>query len=117
MIVSSWRPEALDRLSLPCCHYAYQFYVRDNKYLDMIWIQRSVDMMIGLPSDIVLTKLMVDCLANQVGYLPGIIKMDLGDCHIYEPHIDNARNYVERVFHPDSIILPICKYIFTGPRG
>lgn len=97
MIVSGWRPNKLKELDLPCCHYNYQFYVRQGKYLDMIWTQRSVDMMIGLPSDIILAAAWLIALAHDVGLIPGDIKMDLGDCHIYEEHFDQAKVYLNRV--------------------
>ena len=56
MIITGWRPDNLKSLSLPCCHLLYQWYVREDKFLDMIWYQRSVDVMVGLPSDIVLAS-------------------------------------------------------------
>jgi thymidylate synthase len=87
MIISSWRPDRLDQLSLPCCHYSYQFYVRDDAYLDMIWTQRSVDTMVGLPSDIVFAAAWLIAISREFYLVPGRIKFDLGDCHIYEEHI------------------------------
>ena len=97
MLVSGWRPDRLEQLSLPCCHYAYQFYVRQGKYLDMIWMQRSVDVMIGLPSDIILAAAWLIALAKDVDLVPGSIKMDFGDCHIYEEHFEGAKQYCENV--------------------
>lgn len=96
MIVSGWRPDRLDSLSLPCCHYSYQFYVQDNK-LSMIWTQRSVDMMIGLPSDIVFAYAWMLAIGNEFGLKPGKLKMDFGDCHIYEEHLIDARKYLDNV--------------------
>lgn len=97
LLINTWKPDTIKDLSLPCCHYSYQWYVREGKYLDMIWIQRSVDTMIGLPSDIVLAAAWNIIIANQVGLTPGRIKMDLGDTHIYEEHIPKAKEYVTRV--------------------
>ena len=97
MIVSSWRPDKLSSLSLPCCHYSYQFYVREGRYLDMIWTQRSVDMMIGLPSDIVLGAIWLLTLSNEVGLIAGNVKFDLGDCHVYAEHFSKAQEYLEHV--------------------
>lgn len=94
MIISGWRPGA--KLSLPCCHYAYQFYVSDG-HINMIWTQRSVDMMIGLPSDIVFAAAWLIAIANEFGLTPGYVKMDLGDCHIYEPHWQAAEQYIFNV--------------------
>lgn len=96
MLISGWRPDNLANLDLPCCHHTYQFYVEDDK-LHMLWMQRSVDMMIGLPSDIVFAAAWLIALAKQFNYKPGFIKMSLGDCHIYEEHIDGAIEYVQRV--------------------
>lgn len=93
-IISGWDPSSKD-LSLPCCHYAYQFYVENNT-LSMIWIQRSVDTMIGLPSDIVLAALMLMLMANKVGMDYGDITMQMGDTHIYAPHYEAAHEYIMR---------------------
>jgi thymidylate synthase len=97
MIINGWRPEKLDELDLPCCHMMYQFYVRDGKYLDMLWTQRSVDMMIGLPSDIVFAAAWLIAIANEFSLQPGEIKMSLGDCHIYAEHYEAALQYIKKV--------------------
>lgn len=89
-IVSGWDPSSLADSSLPCCHFLYQWYVRDDEYLDMIWYQRSVDTMVGLPSDIVLAAAWNILLANEVDLKPGKLTFNLGDCHIYEEHYEQA---------------------------
>lgn len=105
-IISLWRPDRFDKISLQCCHYSYQFYVDNNSYLHMIWNQRSVDVMVGLPSDIILAYLWVKLLSNQLGYKPGTIMMSLGDCHIYEEHIAGAEEYLERL---EPKLIPLAK--------
>jgi thymidylate synthase len=97
LIISSWRPDRLDSLSLPCCHHTYQWYVRKGQYLDMLWMQRSVDTMIGLPSDIVLAAAWNIMIANEVGLQPGKLTFSLGDTHIYEEHIEQAYMYLQMV--------------------
>lgn len=94
MIVSGWRPDGLSSLSLPCCHYSYQFYVERGGVLNMIWTQRSVDMMIGLPSDIVFASAWLISIANEFNMNAGYIKMDFGDCHVYESHFEEAKKYL-----------------------
>lgn len=96
MIINGWRPDNLKDLSLPCCHYGYQFYVNDNK-LDMVWIQRSVDVMVGLPSDVAFAAAMLIMVANEFGFKPGVITLQLGDCHVYYEHIEGAKKYIESV--------------------
>lgn len=105
-IVTGWRPDRLSKLSLPCCHMLYQWYVRDaddgERYLDMMWYQRSVDTMIGLPSDVVLAYTWNLLVANDVGVLPGEVVMNLGDTHVYEQHFEKAYEYLEAVERVDN---------------
>jgi len=100
MLINGWNHEHLDELSLPCCHYAYQFYVQDSgskPTLHMLWHQRSVDLMVGLPSDIVFAAAWLITLANEFNMRPGEITMTLGDTHIYEGHVEGAKEYLQRV--------------------
>lgn len=99
LIVSGWRPDHVinNELSLPCCHYSYQFIVRGNT-LNMVWIQRSADLMIGVPADAILAALWVIALANEVGLEPGEVVMQFGDTHIYAEHIEQAKKLKEVYF-------------------
>lgn len=112
MIINGWRPDNLKNLDLPCCHYSYQFYVEGDK-LHMIWNQRSVDMMIGLPSDIAFGAVWLIALANQFGYKPGFISFNLGDCHIYAEHYAAAIEYVGRVRDSEATCGPV--YYLAAP--
>jgi thymidylate synthase len=95
-IINAWDPKAIKDLDLPCCHYCYQFDVTPDGKLNLVWIQRSVDVMIGLPSDFVLAAVMLILIAAETGLVPGDITMQMGDCHIYQDHIDNAIQYLNR---------------------
>ena len=92
-IISGWRPDMLDSLNLPCCHLLYQWYVNDDM-LEMIWYQRSVDLMIGLPSDVLLAAAWNILMAEHLGLRPGKLTFMLGDVHIYESHIEYANDYL-----------------------
>lgn len=93
MLISGWNPANLASNSLPCCHLLYQWYVRSGEYLDMVWYQRSVDTMVGLPSDVILAAAWNILLANEVGLKPGRLIFNLGDTHIYEEHFDLVNKY------------------------
>lgn len=102
ILIDAWRPDKLNELSLPCCHYAYQFYVDlKNKRVDMMWHQRSVDVVVGLPYDIVLAQIMLEyiCMLTPK-YTAGNILMTLGDCHIYEEHIEVAEKMIKELGKP-----------------
>lgn len=106
IIISGWKPDDIPKLSLPCCHLLYQWYVRDNMYLDMIWYQRSVDLMVGLPSDVIFATVWNMLLAKTCGYKSGTIKMMLGDVHIYDNHIGGCNKYIEQLELIDPIESP-----------
>lgn len=105
-IISGWHPGHLPDLSLPCCHMLYQWYVTDSGQLDMMWYQRSVDLMVGLPSDIILAAMFNILMAQTVGLKPGRLNFFLGDCHVYESHFDQAVQYTDRVSRPTCHRLP-----------
>lgn len=104
MIVTGWKPDGMGELNLPCCHCLYQFYVTKQGKLNMLWYQRSVDMMIGLPSDIVFAAAWLIAIAGQFGFTPGEITMSLGDCHVYKSHYTAAEQYVETVENSASLL-------------
>jgi len=93
MIINAWHPNNVinKKLSLECCHYCYQFHVSEGKYLNLKFIQRSVDTLIGMPSDLILASLMVMTFAKASGLEPGKIIMDFTDVHIYEEHLEDAK--------------------------
>ena len=63
----------------------------------MIWTQRSADVMVGIPSDMILAYLWIQCLCKELGLKPGEVTMNFGDTHIYEEHIIGAKEYIERL--------------------
>lgn len=95
MLVSAWNPAALGEMALPPCHYGFQVTVIDNK-LNLMWNQRSVDTMLGLPFNIASYGLLLHLLAKESGFEEGQLIGFLGDVHIYANHIEGAREQVER---------------------
>lgn len=113
-IVTGWRPDRLKELSLPCCHMLYQFYVRDGKYLDMIWYQRSADWMVGVPADVILGTAWLAILAAETAYEPGRLKMVFGDTHIYGNHVEGAIKYLRQWSEVRDVGSGILPYTVSG---
>jgi len=90
MIVSAWNPPELSFMALPPCHVMYQIIVI-NDTINLNWYQRSVDTMLGLPYNIASYGLLLELLAKESGLIPARLCGMLGDVHIYENHIENAK--------------------------
>ena len=79
----------------------FQCYVEqdDNgeyKWLDLMWHQRSCDSFLGLPFNIASYGLLLHILARLTGYRPRFLKCTLGDTHIYEQHLDQCQEMINR---------------------
>lgn len=121
LIVSGWNPANVinNKLSLPCCHYSYQFIVRGN-VLHMVWIQRSADTMLGIPADAILASLWLIALANETGLIPGTCTMHFADTHIYEEHRDLAVKLTSYYTTNTVGLDPHCditKWKYNAPAG
>ena len=49
LVLSAWNPCQLDEMALPPCHVLMQFYVKEDKYLSCSLYQRSGDVGLGVP--------------------------------------------------------------------
>ncbi|OGH74162.1 MAG: thymidylate synthase [Candidatus Magasanikbacteria bacterium RIFCSPLOWO2_12_FULL_43_12] len=103
LIVSAWNPCALDKMALPPCHYLFQITVIDGK-LNLLWNQRSVDAMLGLPFNISSYALLLHLLAKETGLKEGKLVGFLADTHIYLNHLDGAKEQLSR--DPNKYPLP-----------
>ena len=95
LIVSAWAPHEMNDMVLPPCHYAFQVYI-NNGVMDLMWQQRSADVFLGLPYDITMYGLLLEMLAKGAGLKAGQLIGQLGDCHLYNNHLDQAKIYIDR---------------------
>lgn len=103
MIVSAWNPIKIPEMALPPCHYAFQVTVINGK-LNLLWNQRSVDTMLGLPFNISSYALLLHLLAKESGLKEGKLVGFLADTHIYINHLDGAKEQITR--DPSTYPLP-----------
>ena len=95
MMVSAWNVSEIDEMALPPCHYGFQVYV-NNGVMDLMWQQRSADVFLGLPYDIAMYGLLLEMLAKGSNLIPGQLIGQLGDCHLYNNHLEQAKEYLSR---------------------
>jgi|JI10StandDraft_1071094.scaffolds.fasta_scaffold08402_15 thymidylate synthase len=95
MICSAWHPGLIPEMALPPCHYCFKVDVTDGR-VNLIWHQRSCDLMLGVGANIASYGLLLTLLAREAGLPPGILEGTLEDCHIYDNHIEAAKILAER---------------------
>ena len=99
ILLTDFNPEQADQGVLyPCHSIIIQFYVEDE-YLDMFCYNRSSDLFLGLPFNIASSSLFLSIIAKITKKIPRCLHISLGDCHIYESHIQSVKTQLERFVH------------------
>lgn len=105
-IIDAWDPATYlstkTKAALPACHVFYQFCVR-GEFLDMMMLQRSCDIFLGVPFDLAMCGLLCHLIALETGLKPGIFTWVGNSIHLYSNHLDQAIEQLAR--KP----LPLCK--------
>jgi len=104
LIVSSWNVGEIDKMALPPCHALFQFYVAEGRLSCQLY-QRSADVFLGVPFNIASYALLVMMLAQVTGLKPGEFIHTLGDAHLYNNHLEQAKIQIARALKP----LPLMK--------
>ncbi len=99
IIVSAWNVAEIDQMALPPCHAFFQFYVADGKLSCQLY-QRSADIFLGVPFNIASYALLTMMVAQVCGLQYGDFIHTLGDAHLYNNHIEQARLQLSRTPFP-----------------
>ncbi len=95
IIVSAWNVGELEDMALMPCHAFFQFHVADGK-LNCQLYQRSADVFLGVPFNIASYALLTHMMAQVCGLKAGDFVHTLGDAHLYNNHLEQARLQVSR---------------------
>ena len=95
LVMSAWNPQQLNEMALPPCHILAQFNVINNE-LSCSLYQRSGDVGLGVPFNIASYSLLTHIIAKHCNLVASEFVYYLGNCHIYDDHIENLRQQIER---------------------
>lgn len=121
MIVDAWNVRDLDKMALTPCHMTFQvcskpatereriefMRARPDDYMTLeevptrishvILTQRSSDMFLGLPFNMVFYYVLNCMLCHITDHIPGSIKYNLGDAHVYTNHAEQVEKQFARL--------------------
>ncbi len=95
LIVSGWNVAELDSMALPPCHLLYQYFVADGR-LSCTLYQRSCDMGLGVPFNVVSASLLLRMLAQQCDLEAGELFWVGHDVHLYLNQLEAIQELVAR---------------------
>lgn len=124
LIVSAWNPTKVSQMALPPCHMFFQVNILSgqaeevrvvsskgntpespqdgaklnsgDKHLHLTFYMRSADIALGVPYNIASYAILAHLLAREIGVKPGTVTCIMANCHIYENHVELAREQVKR---------------------
>jgi thymidylate synthase len=117
LLVSAWNPALVPDesispqanveqglMALAPCHTLFQFYV-SNEQLSCQLYQRSADVFLGVPFNIASYALLTHLVADQCGLGVGDFIWTGGDVHLYQNHVEQAREQLTRRPRPLPTLL------------
>ena len=70
---------------------------RPTRAISLMWNQRSVDTFLGLPFNIASYGLLLEIIAKEVNMVPDQLIGNLGDVHLYNNHIEQAKEQIAEI--------------------
>ena len=95
-VVSAWNPCQIDKMALPPCHVMFQFHVTRTNKLSCTLYQRSGDVGLGVPFNILSYSALTCLVAKHCDLEPYEFIYYLGNTHIYEEHADSLNEQIKR---------------------
>jgi thymidylate synthase len=94
LIMSAWNPCQINEMALPPCHVLVQFNVSNDNKLSCSLYQRSGDIGLGVPFNIASYSFLTHLIAKHCDLEASEFIYYLGNCHIYNDHIDILKKQI-----------------------
>jgi thymidylate synthase len=95
-VISCWNPCQIGEMALPPCHVLFQFHVTRKNKLSCTLYQRSGDVGLGVPFNILSYSALTCLIAKHCGLEPYEFIYYLGNTHIYEEHAECLKEQIKR---------------------
>jgi thymidylate synthase len=103
--MTAWNPLQLDEMALPPCHVMCQFNVHEGNKLSCALFQRSCDMALGVPFNVASYSFLTHLIARHCGLEAYEFVYFMGNCHLYEEHIEPIQTQLKKESYPFPTVL------------
>lgn len=107
MIINAWNVGQIDEMRLPPCHLLFHFYSREisnGRALSCHLYQRSCDVGLGVPFNIVQYSILTHMVAQVTGHVAEEFVWTGGDVHIYRNHVEQLEEQLKREPFPSPTL-------------
>lgn len=100
LLFHGWNVGELSNMALPPCHLLYQYSVSSSGRLNSLMFQRSADTYLGLGWNLLSSCALQMMIAQQTDLELGAFTWFGGDVHLYNNHVEQAREQITREPRP-----------------
>lgn len=104
IIVSAWNVGQIEDMRLPPCHALFQFWTDGENDLRCHLYQRSCDVGLGVPFNIVQYSILTHMIAHVAGFEATEFVWTGGDVHIYNNHASQLVEQIMRDPYPSPTL-------------